>query len=84
MGRIRQWWASLWSRAKRQGAGSYRTAAVVKDAEPGPVMCKSCGLKPPDRYYPPDVGLCRDCFIDEVIATEGSARCIDQGCDGSS
>lgn len=35
--------------------------------EPAPTLCKRCGDKPPDRYYPPDVGLCRDCFRDEII-----------------
>jgi hypothetical protein len=74
MKRLWQWLVGLLAGPKRRlGAASYRTAAVVKDAEPGPVMCKSCGLKPPDRYYPPDVGLCRDCFINAVIDTEGAA-----------
>lgn len=45
----------------------YRRGAKVEAPPPGPIMCEDCGLKPRDRYYPPDINLCRDCFIDDVV-----------------
>ena len=41
---------------------SYRTGAAVDS-----IMCETCHVKPRDRYYPPEINLCRDCYVDETI-----------------